>query len=579
LVALIFSLISQRTAKLFTCFRPLDAYTLDILGSCAGILAFMAISALRLPAWSWMLLFSLLFPLAMPPQRIARLLSVLLGCVAVFVIYQADTTLPGKPDFKGPHEVTWSPYQRIDYTEEIDREGSPPRLRVFANGLDHQEMQRTVERQEYQVPHSYRRDQKLPPFESVLIIGAGSGNDVAVALLNGAKHVDAVEIDPVIAGIGKRFNPYGAYRDPRVTVHIDDGRAFMTNTPRKYDLIVFALTDSLVKISSLSQLRLENYLFTQQSLKRAYELLNPGGNIVFYNFYRLPFVVHKIHDILGEATGQAPTVLLQERDFVMLMGEKPLVAIERSFVAQSGVALPSDDWPFLYLEQRGIPSLYLDAIALVVFVIVVLMVILHRSTAKLEQHRSPGLLQVKLAFVLMGVAFMLLETKSVIQFSLLFGTTWLNNSLIFLAVLLSLLAANWTVQMVGQRWLQRLWPIFLLLIVSCLATFVYPLGNLLQLESPTVRFVAAALLTFSPIYFANIIFSQKFQEQKIAEHIYGWNLLGATLGGVTEYLSMVLGYGALAAIVALLYCLVFALLKLSQANGEGGPVGTTALQG
>ena len=41
-------------------------------------------------------------------------------------------------------------------------------------------------------------------FENVLILGAGSGTDVAAALKHGAKHVDAVEIDPVILRLGKR---------------------------------------------------------------------------------------------------------------------------------------------------------------------------------------------------------------------------------------------------------------------------------------------------------------------------------------------------------------------------------------
>ena len=39
----------------------------------------------------------------------------------------------------------------------------------------------------------------------------------------------------------------------------------------------------------------------------------------------------------------------------------------------------------------------------------------------------------------MGAAFLLLETKSVVQFALLFGTTWFVNALVFLGVLLSVL--------------------------------------------------------------------------------------------------------------------------------------------
>ena len=76
-------------------------------------------------------------------------------------------------------------------------------------------------------------------------MGAGSGTDVALALSKGAKHIDAVEIDPRIQQIGAEKNLDKPYDDPRVTVHINDGRAFLERTDKPYDLILFALPDSL----------------------------------------------------------------------------------------------------------------------------------------------------------------------------------------------------------------------------------------------------------------------------------------------------------------------------------------------
>ena len=577
LVALIFALLSQRTAKLFARFAPLDAYTLDILGSCLGILVFMGASALHTPAWSWMLLLALVLPFTLPASRQARLLTALLGCVAVFLMYQGDSTLLRDRSFQGRHEVTWSPYQKIEYVEEPARGNVPARLRVFANGLDHQEMVMGLQKIFYQQPYDYRaKTQALPPYENVLVIGAGSGNDVAAALLNGARHVDAVEIDPAIAAIGRAHNPYGAYADPRVSVHVDDGRAFMTNTTQKYDLIIFALTDSLVKVSSLSQLRLENYLFTRESIARAYALLQPRGNIVFYNYYRLPFVVDKINEILGEATGHDPQVLLRGADFVMLLGEKGPATAAPDFVPNNDVAVPTDDWPFLYLKARGIPGMYQGVMASLVTVIALLLAGLHWRTRALESQPQKGALAVKLAFVCMGVAFMLLETKGVIQFSLLFGTTWQNNSFIFLAVLVSVLAANVSVQALGARSQKLQWTFYILLLASVLATLVYPLGHLLAVESTTLRFLAASAFVFLPIYFANLIFSSQFQKLRVAEHVYGWNLLGATFGGVVEYSSMALGYAALSVVVALLYSAVFLLLLYAQRRSSDAVAASAA---
>ena len=172
----------------------------------------------------------------------------------------------------------------------------------------------------------------------------------------------------------------------------------------------------------------------------------------------------------------------------------------------------------------------------------------------------------------MGLAFLLLETKSVIQFSLLFGTTWLNNSLVFLAVLLLVLAANWAALHLSRR---ALTLAFALVVGSSLAALAYPLGNLLAVESAALRFVLASLLTFSPIFFANLVFSIVFRDQAEAEHLFGWNLLGATVGGLVEYASLATGYRALGIVVAACYT---AVLLLVVAAERLRPRGAAALE-
>ena len=71
---------------------------------------------------------------------------------------------------------------------------------------------------------------------------------MALALSEGATHVDAVEIDPVLQRLGRDLHPEHPYQDPRVSVHIDDGRAFLERTRTSYDLILFALPDSLTLV-------------------------------------------------------------------------------------------------------------------------------------------------------------------------------------------------------------------------------------------------------------------------------------------------------------------------------------------
>ncbi len=89
------------------------------------------------------------------------------------------------------------------------------------------------------------------------------------------------------------------------------------------------------------------------------------------------------------------------------------------------------------------------------------------------------------------------------------------------------------------------------------------------MENRLLRFAIASAMTFSPIFFANLIFSVSFRDQQVAEHLFGWNLLGASLGGLFEYASMAIGYTALSAIVAVCYTLVIALLAASRRQTSG----------
>ncbi len=556
-VVAVFAAISQRTAKLFSRFEPLVAYSLDIGGACTGILAFMAVSALQLPAALWFVL--AIGPLGVgAPAGRSRWGMAVLVLLSAGVVHSQDQQLLVDSDFAGTLEVTWSPYQKLEYIEGGGR--SPF---VFANGVAHQGLHdaATVERGFYGIPYRLRAEKSdLPPYKRVLIIGGGTGNDAAAALAAGAELVDVVEIDPGIFALGKSHHPARPYADPRVQVHVDDGRAFMNRAKGPYDLVVFALTDSLVKASAMAQLRLENYLFTEEAMVRAFSLLSETGDLVLYNYYRHEWLLDKLLWTQQLASGHQPAVMFAQRDFAILGVGR--TSPEWDETGPAPIATPSDDWPFLYLQHRGIPGIYAWVIAGLTTLVLGLMGLLQWSTrhqAHGETLQHPLLL--KAVFVLLGTAFLLLETKSVVQFSLLFGTTWVNASLVFLGILLLVLLANWTAALF--RGPPPLRTVYLLLLVSCLVPMAVPLSDLLALDSRVTRFLLASLLTFSPIFFANLLFSLIFARQKRAEHLFGWNLLGATLGGVIEYCSMATGYASLAVTVALLYSVAFLCLLVT----------------
>jgi len=160
----------------------------------------------------------------------------------------------------------------------------------------------------------------------------------------------------------------------------------------------------------------------------------------------------------------------------------------------------------------------------------------------------------------MGAAFLLLETKNVVQFALLFGTTWFVNSLVFAGVLLSVLAAVLVSQRVTFR---RIWLVYLLLLGALAAAGLVTADWLLELPA-VPRFFVAVGIAFEPIFLANLVFSQRFKAVGSSTTAFGANLLGAMVGGCLEYLALLTGYRALLVVVALLYGLAFAFGRRAQ---------------
>ena len=299
------------------------AYTVNILGSIVGILLFAACSLGELSPFWWFLPITLgigyFLWRDLPSGMKAR--AVPAGLLLAVLGLASWTSGPYKlKDHDGEH--FWSPYYRVDY----DR---APSRAINVNLIAHQKMlpRGNASGQAkaaddpgssvlaYALPHLLNRDARQvagsppKPFGDVLIIGAGSGNDVSRALQWGAEHVDAVEIDPVVQRIGQRDHPDRPYQDERVTVHLDDGRNFLRSTERKYDLVVYALVDSLVLHSSYSNIRLESYLFTKQAFEDVKRCLKPGGVFVMYNYFRQGWIVARLRDGVEEVFGGRPLVL------------------------------------------------------------------------------------------------------------------------------------------------------------------------------------------------------------------------------------------------------------------------------
>jgi len=556
LVAGVMAAIAQGVARTFAAFEPLTAYRFDILGSLAGIAAFSLLSFLGAPPLVWGLVVTGAFLVLY--GRCTRLLQAV-ALLSMLVVLGKETFTPGN---------SWSPYYKV----ELLAAGPGVKL-LNVNGIPHQVVESMARRRRtepvYFMPYQRVRSN---PLNDVLIVGAGNGGDVAIALAAGAKHVDAVEIDPRIYQIGKAINPNRPYQDARVRVHVNDGRAFLQQTQKRYDLILFALPDSLVLVAGQSSLRLESYLFTVEAMKTARAHLAPGGAFGMYNYYRQAWLIDRLAGTLQAAFGRAPCVdsVGKFGHFALLMDSADPGSLQCARTwkpATSAYPAPvDDDHPFVYLENRSIPVLYLITIAGILLASLLLV------RAGAGTLRSMG---VYADLFFMGAAFLLLETKNVVQFALLFGTTWFVNALVFFGILLSVYAAIELARRVRVRNAALLYgALFAALVIA----WAVPPETLLTLGF-AARLTAATSLAFAPIFSANLVFAERFRDVGSSTVAFGANLLGAMVGGILEYSSLVLGYRSLLVVIAVLYGLAFLLgQKHLAARREGAiPEGTPLL--
>jgi SAM-dependent methyltransferase len=536
-VVIVMALIAEGVARLFVRFEPLEAYRLDILGSIGGIAAFSTLSFLGARPIVWAAVIVAAFVAVLGPRLDAWAWAALATIVVLFGVGSLS------------RNDLWSPYYRVTAFPQQD-DGS---IRVRVNGLPHQsilplDLLRTSQ-PFYLYPY---RHLDGSPLGDVLIIGAGTGNDVSVALSQGAEHIDAVEIDPVLQGIGRERHPNRPYQDPRVTPYVNDGRAFLERTGATYDMIAFALPDSLTLVSGQGSLRLESYLFTEEAIAAVRDRLKPDGVFTMYNYYR-PYVFDRYAGTLDRVFGHPPCFDAGEpgngerSQAVLTIGLRAdSVRCSTPWRAAGVVPAPaSDDHPFPYVRGRSIPTFY----------VVSLLLILLASVAVVRVAAGRSLLEMRgyLDLFFMGAAFLLLETKNVVQFALLFGTTWFVNSLVFGGILLSVLAA---VEVARRLRLPRPSVLYLLLLAALAAAWLVEPDALLRF-SPVPRFALASALAFAPVFLANLIFSQRFKDVGSSATAFGANLLGAMVGGVLEYGAIVVGYRNLLIVVAALYALAF----------------------
>ena len=334
-------------------------------------------------------------------------------------------------------DARFSPYYALEVVDGVDG-----RSIIRANGSVHQvatdmvREQGDPERLTTVLGYRYPYAKLGRPIRKALVLGAGSGNDVAVLLQQGAQEIHAVEIDPEIIIIGRTMHPNDPYSNPRVTIHNTDARSFLNESEEYFDVVVFGTLDSMTRLSALSNVRLDNFVYTREALEAARDRLTPDGALILYFMVGQQHIADHLTALLAHTFRAVPEVHLGGYSlFNTVFMAGPAYASPGAIPNPDawyfqddiiGTVAPSDDWPYLYLPRRGVNGFYLLMMGVLAGIAVVAIL-----AASPEMRGAFWVGKgVDVEMFLYGFAFLLIETKFVTAMALVWGATWLTSAVV-----------------------------------------------------------------------------------------------------------------------------------------------------
>jgi hypothetical protein len=418
------------------------AYSVNIIGSLIGTWLFVLLSSLRTTPVFWCFVaVSLLFFFLKKRGR-KRVIDLALCFGLLILSWFAGVE-------SGTIEVAWSPYQKLVLRETDPSRGEIGKFRVDVNNVKHQEMvdlnpfvEKAYKKGSKGVADSYSQyDIQLllhPNPKKMLVLGSGTGNDVAGALRNGVEEITAVEIDPAIISMGGRYHPQNPYDSPLVRIVNDDARSFFASCKDRFDVISFGLLDSHTS-PIMTNTRLDEYVFTRESLERAKSLLNEGGIMVLHTsaslleFYIADRIAHSLRNLFKQDPLSFPVPRTRFGDGGIMFVSGDLSGVKsqllsnpalkdlingwrkrNSIIFPNTTSITTDDWPYLYLESHSIPLLYYFLAALMVLLFI-------------RSCRNWGVSGIFVRwnhshwhFFFLGAAFMLLEVQNISKAAVVF---------------------------------------------------------------------------------------------------------------------------------------------------------------
>lgn len=609
---LVMASFGARIGILLNTLKPLTGYSLNITGAVTGSALFVVCSFLGWHPSALLLIGSAIVLPFLWKATSYRWISVVI--LAFGILLSGVST-------KGPLTTTyWSPYQQIStvplryfsfsHFDDVPRYTGIPdwnenrspisqslndfwnkSFAVCTNHLYHQlaidlsplsgQAKRLSPRtsQTFELSsHYYESPYSFVKPKEILVVGAGTGNDVAMALRQGVCHIDAVEIDPTIIEIGRKMHPEKPYSSSAVSVICDDARNYFRHCSKHYDMIIFGALDSQTVTGQGSSARIDGYVYTRESFAQVIKLLKPNGVLVIIFCIRSDWMMNRFCSTIHAAVGIYPQVyriaghpdgIIPIRIFVVSRTSNilsrntslgPLVFEPR--LSKNADRIITDDWPYLYVS----PILFDWPYWLVMASVLALVFLSVRNQlVDLGQQRFWQMF-------FLGAAFILLELKSIAQLSLIYGATWLTSAVAISGILLMILVANLLVIRYSRRAFLREQLLYLFLGSTLTVNYLVPNDSLLALDAaiPCIGRVLATIVPILPLFAAAAIFSVAFSTVKVPGRALAFNLLGSVVGGLLEYASIYIGIRNLALVAALLYLISYMLrprqARFQQAN-------------
>jgi len=324
-------------------------------------------------------------------------------------------------------------------------------------------------------------------------------------------------------------------------------------------------------------------MFTTESFRAVRDHLKPRGVMALYNYFREKWLVDRLANTVTDVFGQEPRAHVhQERAYLAVMLAGPRVAeltapppMPKLVLAYGQAHDPSpaqplqrdaaiipatDNWPFLYMRAPELPRHYLYALAVVLLISAAALGFVvrtsnHEPRTSNDERRTTNVERVwSWHFFFLGAGFMLLETKSIVQFALLWGSTWSSASLAIASVLATALASA---LIVSRADIERRWPVVAAMVGLLALNYALPIGRI-SFASRGIESLFYGALVFSPVLCAGLLFSSSYKRSSSTAGDFGANLFGAMVGGVCEYFSLLTGYQFLLVLVAGCYLLAVA---------------------